>query len=723
MKKIYTILFAATVAAFAMVSCQKNVQEEKVIEKETIEAPAIKFYAEEVATKTVFGTPSGTNYPTLWTETYKIKIHQNLGSPVQGTVVPTPSDNGKTATFTYTGGDNITNDGSATYVFNAVSPAVAFTSFQKSNAEDKHWVVTVAASQTPTASSVDEKVQLVVAQSSEFDSFPSSVGFSFSHITAYGKLSLVNFTPEAGETVSSISLTAPENWVGTYNWYPVAMGTHAAGEWVATSASKTITINTSATEDVWFACVPVDLGGQNVNLEVTTNKGVYSKIITFPVGKKFEAGKIASFGIDMSGVTRVEPDANSIAEIKALYSGADVAFTAKLTDALVTIVSGSNAYIQDATGGVYIYNTPSHGLSVGDKLTGIISGTITVYNGLTEIKSFSSSAMKTTGNTVTPTTVALSTLIDNFDEYESQYVKVENLTVSAVSSNTITLADTDLQIYNQSGKTIAVGTKLNAVGAPGLYNTTKQIKIYTLNDDDLLVIPAVIIAEDKEVIVGSTVEINATTNSTADIAYESADTDIAEVDANGVITGKSVGSTTITCSVPVDGKYTAASKDITVTVKASGSETVVYTLDGTVTGGSSGYATESEITQNGKSWEVMGNTTMNPWRIGGKNLSGEERTIYSTTAITENISKIVIEHGTANNITVNSMTVIVSKNDNFSSPVSTLTPSFEANNEVTVNRPDGKDWSNCYYKIVYNVTVSDSSNKFFQFKNAKFTGK
>ena len=43
---------------------------------------------------------------------------------------------------------------------------------------------------------------------------------------------------------------------------------------------------------------------------------------------------------------------------------------------------------------------------------------------------------------------------------------------------------------------------------------------------------------------------------------------------------------------------------------------VVYTLDGTSTGGSSGYAAESDITQSGISWKVMGNTTMNPWRIG-----------------------------------------------------------------------------------------------------------
>jgi len=40
-------------------------------------------------------------------------------------------------------------------------------------------------------------------------------------------------------------------------------------------------------------------------------------------------------------------------------------------------------------------------------------------------------------------------------------------------------------------------------------------------------------------------------------------------------------------------------------------EVVAYTLDGTITGGSSGYATESEITQDNLTWMVMGNTTMN----------------------------------------------------------------------------------------------------------------
>lgn len=157
-----------------------------------------------------------------------------------------------------------------------------------------------------------------------------------------------------------------------------------------------------------------------------------------------------------------------------------------------------------------------------------------------------------------------------------------------------------------------------------------------------------------------------------------------------------------------------------LTMHVWGAETVVYTLNGTTTGGSSGYDTESDITQSSISWKVMGNTTMNPWRIGGKSLTTIDRTVYSTTAITDDITKIEIQHGAASSVTVNSMTIVVSKNTDFSSPVSTLTPTFAASSTVTVERPSGNSWANCYYKIIYNITISSTSNKFIAFNNAKF---
>ena len=150
-----------------------------------------------------------------------------------------------------------------------------------------------------------------------------------------------------------------------------------------------------------------------------------------------------------------------------------------------------------------------------------------------------------------------------------------------------------------------------------------------------------------------------------------------------------------------------------------GEEVVAYTLT-PASGSNNSYASNCDIAISGITWNLTGNSAFQPWRIGGKSLSNVDRALYSKTAILDNITKIVVTHGAASSITVNSMTVIVSANSDFSSPISTLTPSFTANNTVTINRPDGKSWANCYYKFIYNVTVSGSSNKFLEFTRATF---
>lgn len=152
---------------------------------------------------------------------------------------------------------------------------------------------------------------------------------------------------------------------------------------------------------------------------------------------------------------------------------------------------------------------------------------------------------------------------------------------------------------------------------------------------------------------------------------------------------------------------------------AWGDDVLVYTLDGTKNGGNNGYATESKITQGDVTWMVTGNTDINPWRIGGKNLSGVDRPLYSTLTLEDDISKVVVTNGTAS-LTVNSMTLIVSSKSDFSSPTSTVSGTFTANNTTTFDRPTGADWSNKYFKIVYNVTTSGDKNQFAQFVKAEF---
>lgn len=148
-------------------------------------------------------------------------------------------------------------------------------------------------------------------------------------------------------------------------------------------------------------------------------------------------------------------------------------------------------------------------------------------------------------------------------------------------------------------------------------------------------------------------------------------------------------------------------------------EVVSYTLE-PATGSNNSYTGNCDIAIDGITWNLTGNSQQIPWRIGGKSLNGEDRTLYSKTAISDNISKIEVTHGTASNITVNSWTVIVASDAGFTNVVSTLTPTFEASATTTINRPTGADWSDCYYKFVYNVSVSGNTNKYIQFSQAQF---
>ena len=148
-------------------------------------------------------------------------------------------------------------------------------------------------------------------------------------------------------------------------------------------------------------------------------------------------------------------------------------------------------------------------------------------------------------------------------------------------------------------------------------------------------------------------------------------------------------------------------------------ETVFYTLDGTITGGTSGYATESEITQSEMTWMVTGNTTMNPWRIGGKSLTDVDREAYSTTAMGSAISKVTLEVGTAN-LTVNSIKLTVASDANFSKKLYESSVSFTANSTITFVPTTGSEWATgAYYKFTFNVTTG-TSNQYVQFVGAKF---
>lgn len=148
-----------------------------------------------------------------------------------------------------------------------------------------------------------------------------------------------------------------------------------------------------------------------------------------------------------------------------------------------------------------------------------------------------------------------------------------------------------------------------------------------------------------------------------------------------------------------------------------------YILDATDsnnTGANNAYNSSCDVEINGITWKVSGNTTMNPWRLGGKSLSKEDRTVYSKTAYSSGVEKVTLEIGAASSVTINSIKLVYSTNADFSS-ATTLNASGTAPSTTYTFQPTGGFPENAYYKFVFNLTISTtSSNKFVEFKKVEF---
>ena len=155
-------------------------------------------------------------------------------------------------------------------------------------------------------------------------------------------------------------------------------------------------------------------------------------------------------------------------------------------------------------------------------------------------------------------------------------------------------------------------------------------------------------------------------------------------------------------------------------VMSFAAETVAYTLTPAATGGNSSphnaYASAADWTYEGITWNVTGNSYMVPWRIGGKSLTNIDRAVYTKTALAADVTKIEITHATVN-ITCNSCTLTVS--DAANGAGETFPVKVAQNTTTTITLPEG-DYSNKFYKLVYNVTNSTTSNKYVQLSEIKF---
>ena len=291
MKKVFNSFFVIIAAMVTFAGCAKQ----EIDAPATPETKTVQFFANSIETKTVFGTPEGTSYPTLWNVGDKVKVLLNI-EQVSGTEkiaeVECEADLAESARFEVAFAPNTAPE---SYTYYAVCPSSAYNA--KSSADGRITVI-IPTDQTPLETTVDKDAQIIYAVAPA-DADQTSVDMDFHHLTAYGKLTLKNLPEDI--SVSEVKIVAPDGLYISGKWnYLVADGSIAAHKEATMNA---LTIKTTRTTDIWFACGPVDVSNKTLTLTVTTNEGDFVKELNFPANRKFEAGKIAKFTVDMTGIT------------------------------------------------------------------------------------------------------------------------------------------------------------------------------------------------------------------------------------------------------------------------------------------------------------------------------------------------------------------------------------------------------------------------------------
>lgn len=149
--------------------------------------------------------------------------------------------------------------------------------------------------------------------------------------------------------------------------------------------------------------------------------------------------------------------------------------------------NGRNMYVQDATGGLLIYDRDTvitNNYTEGDIISGGIYGTYTLYNGLSELVATHNVAAASGNNgPVVPVVATVSDIVSNYAQYESRLVKLEGVTfvdggtfsTAAATNLNIEQDDNGMQVRNNFktlDMTIPANYDADVIGFVLVYSTS-----------------------------------------------------------------------------------------------------------------------------------------------------------------------------------------------------------------------------------------------------------
>lgn len=320
-------------------------------------------------------------------------------------------------------------------------------------------------------------------------------------------------------------------------------------------------------------------------------------------------------------------DFSNIAELKAkITSETAVELKGTLSGVIVTYVNGSNAFLKDATGSILFYNS-DHGLKQGQTFTGSIDKLkAKEYKGLreiTEIDFAEGDGFEGDEAAVSPVTVTLADLFGHYDDYESEYVKVENLVsgtsaTDARSTIDVSQGEYSYKVYTNVAIAVNTGDVFSATGTITKYNTTEELKVWTAD--------GIVKDGSTPVVVEPTIEASDITgvaaagvsNAKATVTISNADGyTVAVTKDNSVVTAASLNGSELTYTVSENTTTSARDGWITISLTKTGSTPVEKTITVSQLAASGGGPSDHVATI--KFGSAQGST-----KIEGKTASGTE---------------------------------------------------------------------------------------------------
>lgn len=605
--------------------------------------------------------------------------------------------------------------------FKSFAPASAFAASYNSG----NIGVTLKEAQNPTSITIDEACDILVAKETAYTADETGVvtinDLFFKRMFSIVKIALNGPASLNGEKVSKFSLTAPEGTILTGR-AAIDLATASIDKWIPNLKNNSVTATYSEDaplfggeagleNEVWLVVNPGTIeSGAKVVFAGETAKYTFSKEVTLSEALTFPESQLAVINLTLAEENCTAKQAESRIYVENFSNASDnkAQLQPNATGAIGTGVSDKLAYTYSSKNVNIRFNSNGH--STTNPYLYIPEGEIftienIVLNGETslmlsaQVKTNSSASdvkvyyKESSKDSWTVANTMLKATTSSFDTVQKILFNInsniKSLDLKFEPTGAVLVDDLVLENFVDSRVKLEAPTSLSANVDEA---TSNKVNLSWGSVNNANSYEVVLSAEGKVDII------------------KTAETNSLSIDGLEYSTSYSVKVKAISPDAEkyFDSDY-CTSVAVTTGAKPEGGSTtpvVLYTLT-PVNGDNNSYAKDCDVTVDGIVWNLTGNSQINPWRIGGKNITNIDRNLYSKTAFPKALTSIKITFGSATNITVNSCKLVYSTNADFTnSKECNITFTASSTAEVNESFP-----ANAYYKLVINVTNTKKDSK------------